>query len=148
MEKKKERRELPKKTLFSARLVTLFVGDDRPTGHELDASKAFTALALFNLLRFPLLMLPFTVNNLVEATVSLRRMQQFLSADEIDKNAVKREPARPNSEQPNGSSGHEANCAILIKNGEFSWGTDSKPDGAEKNEDSTASQGTIEGKER
>lgn len=137
--------ELPrgkKKTLFSSRLVTPFVRDDRSTGHELDASKAFTALALFNLLRFPLLMLPFTVNNLVEATVSLRRMQQFLSAEEIDKNAVKREPSQPESEQPNGGSGHEANCAILIKNGEFSWGTDPNSDEAENDEGSKASQGT------
>ena len=115
----------------------------KSTGHELDASKAFTALALFNLLRFPLLMLPFTVNNLVEATVSLRRMQQFLSADEIDKNAVKREPSQSENEQPNSGSGHEANCSVLIKNGEFSWGTDSNPDEKEKDKKSEAPQGIM-----
>ena len=93
-------------------------------------------------------MLPFTVNNLVEATVSLRRMQQFLSAAEIDKNAVKREPSQPENEQPNGGSEYESNRAVLIKNGEFSWGTDSNPDGAEKDKDSEASKGiTAKGKE-
>eukprot|EP00959_Pyramimonas_sp_CCMP1952_P055412 1158384-Pyramimonas_sp.AAC.1 len=44
-------------------------------GHVLSAAEAFTSLALFNIVRFPLAMLPNVINNLVEANVSLKRIQ-------------------------------------------------------------------------
>ena len=50
----------------------------------------FTAISLFNLLRFPLSMLPNVVNNLVEAHVSMKRIQDFLEAPDLDPNAVLR----------------------------------------------------------
>ena len=40
------------------------------TGHELTASRAFTSLALFDMLRFPMAMFPSVINNIVEASVS------------------------------------------------------------------------------
>lgn len=52
-------------------------------GNTLTASRIFTSLALFNLLRFPMAMLPNVINNLVEATVSLKRIQVFLTAAEV-----------------------------------------------------------------
>lgn len=39
---------------------------------------AFTSLALFNVLRFPLIFLPQTLQGLVEARISLNRMRDFL----------------------------------------------------------------------
>ena len=39
---------------------------------------AFTSLALFNVLRFPLIFLPQTIQGLVEARISLNRMRDFL----------------------------------------------------------------------
>ena len=47
-------------------------------GREMTADIAFPALALFNLLRQPLQMLPNYVNSLINARVSLGRMQAFL----------------------------------------------------------------------
>jgi len=47
-------------------------------GNELDVSTALTSLALFELLRFPLFMLPNTINNIVEAKVSVDRVESFL----------------------------------------------------------------------
>lgn len=44
-------------------------------GNTLTAAEAFTAISLFNILRFPLAMLPNVINNLVEARVSLKRIQ-------------------------------------------------------------------------
>ena len=41
------------------------------TGHQLTASKAFVALALFNVLRFPLVMLPDVIVTLVQVNITL-----------------------------------------------------------------------------
>ncbi len=40
------------------------------SGHTLDVATALTSLALFEILRFPLFMLPNVMNNIVEARVS------------------------------------------------------------------------------
>ena len=51
-------------------------------GNQLTAATAFTALSLFNILRFPLTMLPNVINNVVEASVSIRRIREFLLTEE------------------------------------------------------------------
>ena len=51
---------------------------------SLTAEKAFVALSLFNILRFPLSMLPFLISNIVQASVSMKRLSTFLQHDEID----------------------------------------------------------------
>ena len=50
---------------------------------ELTPATAFTAVSLFNVLRFPLTMFPNTVTSAVEANVSVARLEQFLSSPEI-----------------------------------------------------------------
>ncbi len=74
--------------LVSVAAFATYVG----TGNQLTAAKAFTAISLFSLLRFPLAMLPMSINNLVEATVSARRIKSFLLAEELDPNACLRLP--------------------------------------------------------
>jgi ABC-type multidrug transport system fused ATPase/permease subunit len=51
-------------------------------GHNLDVATALTSLALFEILRFPLFMLPMIITNLVEAKVSVDRIQSFLMEPE------------------------------------------------------------------
>ncbi|RLN47454.1 hypothetical protein BBJ28_00013553 [Nothophytophthora sp. Chile5] len=51
-------------------------------GHTLDVGTALTSLALFNILRFPLFMLPQVINNVVEASVSFDRLHSFFLAEE------------------------------------------------------------------
>eukprot|EP01065_Artemidia_motanka_P023285 TRINITY_DN277_c0_g2_i2.p1 TRINITY_DN277_c0_g2~~TRINITY_DN277_c0_g2_i2.p1 ORF type:complete len:1661 (+),score=534.27 TRINITY_DN277_c0_g2_i2:110-5092(+) len=92
-------------------------------GKELDAGKAFTAISLFNILRFPLNMLPNTINNIIEASVSLQRIQDFLMLEEIDENAVSSLP--PAAGKP----------ALEIHNGAFSWGCVPTPAGQEAGQD-------------
>jgi len=53
-------------------------------GHNLDAAKAFTAIALFNILRFPLAFFPIMISNSMEASLSIDRITQFLRLPEID----------------------------------------------------------------
>ncbi|UJR17989.1 hypothetical protein I4U23_004890 [Adineta vaga] len=76
----------------------------------LTADKAFVSLALFNLLRGPLVSFPNMINSIIEARVSSERIGKFLSRDEIDADGVK----RISTELSNG------NC-IQIENGSFRW---------------------------
>jgi ABC-type multidrug transport system fused ATPase/permease subunit len=50
-------------------------------GKSLDAKTAFTSLALFDILRSPLWKLPRVINNIVQAQVSLRRIETFMKAE-------------------------------------------------------------------
>ncbi|KAJ8384011.1 hypothetical protein AAFF_G00212550 [Aldrovandia affinis] len=75
----------------------------------LDAQKAFVSLALFNLLRFPLNMLPMVISSMVEASVSLKRLRVFLSHEELEEGSVENTAitGSPNS--------------VTITDGTFSW---------------------------
>ncbi|KAF8071181.1 abcC12 [Scenedesmus sp. PABB004] len=52
------------------------------SGHTFTASNAYTALALFNLLRLPLAFLPMMVTMLINALVALHRIGDFLTKPE------------------------------------------------------------------
>jgi ATP-binding cassette, subfamily C (CFTR/MRP), member 1 len=52
------------------------------SGHQLDVASSLTALALFEVLRFPLFMLPQIINNCIEAMVAVTRVQSFLLCEE------------------------------------------------------------------
>ena len=53
-------------------------------GNSLSSTQAFVSLALFNLLRFPLFLLPQLLQQVTQAQVSLGRLQDFLQADTLD----------------------------------------------------------------
>ncbi len=52
------------------------------SGHDLDVAEALTALSLFDILRFPLFMLPQIINRLVEAGIPVERVREFLLCEE------------------------------------------------------------------
>ena len=54
----------------------------------LTADKAFVALSLFNILRFPLAMLPMLISNLAKAHASMERLRSFLKGEELDPDVV------------------------------------------------------------
>lgn len=68
----------------------------------------FTSLSLFNLLSFPLAVFPMTITNIVEAQVAISRLTKFLTATELQKDAV---------QYSNSTSGGN----VSIKNGTFLW---------------------------
>ncbi|XP_055685130.1 multidrug resistance-associated protein 1 isoform X4 [Lutzomyia longipalpis] len=76
----------------------------------LDASTAFVSLSLFNILRFPLSMLPMLISNMVQTSVSVKRINKFMNSEELDPTNVQQEP--------------KENAALVIENGQFSWGGD------------------------
>ncbi|XP_061472000.1 ATP-binding cassette sub-family C member 3 isoform X2 [Rhineura floridana] len=80
----------------------------------LDAEKAFVSLSLFNLLRFPLTMLPQVISNIVQTSVSLKRIQHFLLHDELDPSCVETNLITPG-------------YVVTVRNGTFSWAKDLEP---------------------
>ncbi|XP_072225794.1 multidrug resistance-associated protein 1 isoform X2 [Leuresthes tenuis] len=81
----------------------------------LDAQKAFVSLALFNILRFPLNMLPMVISSMVQASVSLKRLRVFLSHEELQEDSV-------NHKAVAGSQ-----YSISIVDGVFSWSRTESP---------------------
>ncbi|KAK6342083.1 hypothetical protein TWF730_001562 [Orbilia blumenaviensis] len=110
--------------------TTFALTNDKPLTTEI----VFPALTLFNLLTFPLAMLPMVISMIVEATVAVDRLSSFLRAEEIQPDAVIREsPAT-----------HHGDITVKIVNGRFTWNrewTDDKD--ALKNIDFLAKKGEL-----
>ena len=53
-------------------------------GNHLTSAKVFTCLALFNMLIIPLNAFPWVLNGIIEALISLKRIQKFLNIQEIN----------------------------------------------------------------
>ncbi|KAH6773481.1 multidrug resistance-associated protein 2 [Perilla frutescens var. frutescens] len=87
-------------TVISFGVFTLLGGDLTP-------SRAFTSLSLFGVLRFPLNMLPNLITQVVNANVSLQRLEELLLAEE--RTLLPNPPLEPGCP------------AISIKGGNFSW---------------------------
>uniref|UniRef100_A0A672JYL5 Canalicular multispecific organic anion transporter 1-like n=2 Tax=Sinocyclocheilus grahami TaxID=75366 RepID=A0A672JYL5_SINGR len=79
----------------------------------LDAEKAFTSISLFNILRLPLTMLPELISIMVQTTVSKKRLEKFLSGDDLDTMSVTRDDS------------HSA--AVSMTDGTYAWERDTEP---------------------
>jgi len=84
------------------------------TGRPLTPDVAFPALSLFNLLRFPVMMLPNQVANLVAGGVAFDRIQSFLEDEEVTP-----PPAAP--------AAAPGTPAIALANASFAWHRDGAP---------------------
>ncbi|XDV45214.1 hypothetical protein PO909_013347, partial [Leuciscus waleckii] len=93
---------------FMVALTTFAVFVTVSKDNILDAEKAFVSLSLFNILRFPLNMLPQVISSIVQASVSLKRIQDFLNHDELDPESV---------DKRNNASEY----AVTVVNGKFAW---------------------------
>ncbi|KAI0024968.1 P-loop containing nucleoside triphosphate hydrolase protein [Xylariomycetidae sp. FL0641] len=71
----------------------------------------FPALTLFNLLTFPLAVLPMVITSIIEATVAAGRLRDYLIAEEIQPDAISVGSA---AEERGGES-------VVIREGTFSW---------------------------
>ncbi|XP_066905601.1 multidrug resistance-associated protein 1 [Halyomorpha halys] len=76
----------------------------------LDSAKVFVSLSLFNILKNPLSMVPIMISNIVQATVSIKRLNKFLNNEEMDLNIISHDEKE---EDP-----------IVVEKGTFSWGAD------------------------
>ncbi|XP_029134337.1 ATP-binding cassette sub-family C member 3 isoform X2 [Labrus bergylta] len=99
---------------FLVALTTFAVYVTVDETHILDAERAFVSLSLFNILRFPLNMLPQVISSLVQASVSLKRIQNFLSHDELDLNSIDRKNT-------------PTDFSVTVVNGKFTWAKEDPP---------------------
>uniref|UniRef100_A0A8C4N8Z1 ABC-type glutathione-S-conjugate transporter n=1 Tax=Eptatretus burgeri TaxID=7764 RepID=A0A8C4N8Z1_EPTBU len=81
--------------------------------HFLNAQQVFTSIALFNILRFPMGRLPLLVSSLIQANISLQRVEEFLACSELDPSGV-------------GSAPSEG-LSIDFSEASFCWGGDDQP---------------------
>ncbi|XP_058886564.1 multidrug resistance-associated protein 1-like, partial [Acipenser ruthenus] len=68
---------------FLVSLATFGVFVLADDGNVLTASKVFTSISLFNILRLPLFDLPTVISSVVQTKVSLSRLENFLSGEEL-----------------------------------------------------------------
>nr|KAG5685655.1 hypothetical protein BaRGS_020897 [Batillaria attramentaria] len=73
----------------------------------LDASKAFVSLSLMNIMRRPINLIPQVIPRIIQAAVSLRRVNTFLNWGDLDSDNVTRDP--------------DADNVLSIENGTFTW---------------------------
>ncbi|XP_030806740.1 LOW QUALITY PROTEIN: canalicular multispecific organic anion transporter 1 [Camarhynchus parvulus] len=76
----------------------------------LDAQKAFTAISLFNVLRFPMATLPMVISALVQTSVSTARLERYLSGEDLDTSAIHHNPI--------------AGSAVRFSEATFAWEQD------------------------
>ncbi|KAF6211147.1 hypothetical protein GE061_014262 [Apolygus lucorum] len=81
------------------------------TGHHLSASVVFTTLALLNMLIVPLNSFPWILTGLVEAWISIKRVEKLLQLSDENLPEFYDPPVSTNPEK-----------VIEIRNGNFDWG--------------------------
>ncbi|EHH60189.1 hypothetical protein EGM_11506 [Macaca fascicularis] len=104
-------------TPFLVALCTFAVYVTIDKNNILDAQKAFVSLALFNILRFPLNILPMVISSIVQASVSLKRLRIFLSHEELEPDSIERRPVK---------DGGDTN-SITVRNATFTWARSDPP---------------------
>ncbi|XP_043683574.1 multidrug resistance-associated protein 1 isoform X8 [Vespula pensylvanica] len=95
----------------------------------LDSETAFVSLSLFNILRFPLSMLPMMIGNIVQAYVSIKRINNFMNTEELD----------PNNVHHDQSELHP----LIIENGSFTWDIENSDKPILKNINMSIEQGQL-----
>uniref|UniRef100_G3S7J7 Uncharacterized protein n=1 Tax=Gorilla gorilla gorilla TaxID=9595 RepID=G3S7J7_GORGO len=92
---------------FLVSLATLCVYFLLDEGNILTATKVFTSMSLFNILRIPLFELPTVISAVVQTNISLGRLEDFLNTEEL----------LPQSIETNYTGDH----AIGFTDASFSW---------------------------
>ncbi|XP_035029328.1 canalicular multispecific organic anion transporter 1 [Hippoglossus stenolepis] len=79
----------------------------------LTPEKAFTSITIFNLLRFPLSMMPMVIAMIVQTEVSKDRLEKFLGGEDLESDLV----------------GHDPSCdsAVSVCDCSFAWERDAEP---------------------
>ncbi|XP_054556332.1 multidrug resistance-associated protein 1-like isoform X2 [Talpa occidentalis] len=82
-------------------------------GNNLTATKVFTSMSLFNILRLPLFDLPMVISAVVQTRISLGRLEEFLNSEEL----------LPQNIETNYIGDH----AVGFTNASFSWDNTGNP---------------------
>ncbi|CAJ1067622.1 canalicular multispecific organic anion transporter 1 [Xyrichtys novacula] len=94
-------------------LATFAVFVSVSSDNVLTAEKAFTSISLFNILRFPLAMLPMLIAAIVQTSVSKKRLEKFLGGDDLESDIIRHD--------------RSFSTAISVCDGSFAWERDAEP---------------------
>jgi len=94
--------------LVSCSTFTVFVLTQKA---PLSTDIVFPALTLFNLLTFPLAILPMVITSIIEASVAVQRLTDYFTSEELQADAVIAKPAVEKD--------HEE--SVRIRDGTFTW---------------------------
>ncbi|EGE06583.1 ABC metal ion transporter [Trichophyton equinum CBS 127.97] len=81
------------------------------TDKPLTTDIVFPALTLFNLLTFPLAILPMVITSIIESSVAITRLTAYLTSEELQENAVQYQDAVI----------HTGDEAVSIRDATFTW---------------------------
>ncbi|XP_041117373.1 canalicular multispecific organic anion transporter 1 isoform X3 [Polyodon spathula] len=98
---------------FLVSLASFAVFVSISSDNVLTAEKAFTSISLFNILRFPLAMLPMLISSMVQAAVSVKRLEKFLGGTDLDDSAIHHDPS--------------FNTAVSFCDASFAWDKNGEP---------------------
>ncbi|XP_044251197.1 multidrug resistance-associated protein 1 isoform X10 [Drosophila takahashii] len=93
---------------FLVSLVTFATYVLSSEANQLSVEKVLVSIALFDLMKLPLTILPMLSVDIAETQVSVNRINKFLNSEELDPNSVLHDSSKPHP--------------MSIENGEFSWG--------------------------
>ncbi|ODQ80199.1 hypothetical protein BABINDRAFT_161174 [Babjeviella inositovora NRRL Y-12698] len=96
--------------LVSCFTFALFVTINKDT--PLSTDIVFPALALFNLLSFPLAVIPNVITSVVEASVAISRLSSFFEMEELQIDAVQRIPTK---------AANVGDISVEVSGGTFLW---------------------------
>ena len=91
----------------TATFAVFVLTKDAPLSTEL----VFPCLTLFNLLSFPLMVLPMVISAIIEATVAVARLTSFFTAEELQSDAVTQAPAVEGA----------GDKSVVIHDASFAW---------------------------
>ena len=91
----------------TATFAVFVLTKDEPLSTEI----VFPCLTLFNLLSFPLMVLPMVITAIIEATVAVARLTSFFTAEELQDDAVIRE----------GPASRAGDEAVILRDASFTW---------------------------
>ena len=100
-------------TVLTFSIYAVFIG-------TLTAEKAFTSIAYFAVLRYPLYQLPAVINQIVNAQVMIGRIEEFLLADVLEEKPVAQLP----NEQGDNASNASPTVIRIQEQAEFAWSID------------------------
>lgn len=89
-------------------------------GRAMTVPVAFTAITLFEMARTPLSTIPTFIMNILESIVSVRRLEAFLSEEEVE-DAMSSLKARANNANQHRSTSEVGRAPLRVLNGHFSW---------------------------
>ncbi|XP_034455993.1 multidrug resistance-associated protein 7 [Hippoglossus hippoglossus] len=101
-------------------------------GHQLTAAKVFTTLALVGMLIIPLNSFPWVLSSILEAKVSLERIQRFFKLTDQDLQAYYA-LVSPEDDQ----------TSVLLSQGTFSWQGPGGPDQSREGSEPGAAKGSL-----